>query len=137
MSTADIDRIRKHYGALRDEELLRTAVLEGGTLVAPAQEVVRDVLLQRFGPPLDLVQREQERTGKLWGRIQQIQTFSRLRGPHEPVLGGGRDVPPYDGVVLLADRGLGFVPSSPPRPEEIFPTLPQDGPMVGGPPRRH
>jgi len=131
VSTADIDRIRKHYGALRDEELLRTAVLEGGTLVAPAQEVVRDVLLQRFGPPLDLVQRERERTGKLWGRIQQIQTFSRLRGPHEPVLGGGRDVPPYDGVVLLADQGLGFVPSSPPRPEEIFPTLPQDGPMSG------
>ncbi len=123
MSTADIDRIRDHYGALRDGELLRAAVLEGGTLVTEAQEVVREVVRQRFGTPADLVQREREQLGKVWGRIQQVQTFSRLRGPNEPVLGGGRDIPPYDGVIFLTDSGFGFVPSSPPRPEEIFPTL--------------
>jgi hypothetical protein len=123
VNNADIDSIRKHYGSLRDGELLRAAVLEGGTLIAPAQEVVREVVLERLGPPAALVQRHLEQMGKVWGRIQQVQTFSRLRGPNEPVLGGGRDVPPYDGVIFLADRGLGFVPSSPPRPEEIFPTL--------------
>jgi hypothetical protein len=128
VSTADIDSIRKHYGALRDGELLRAAVLEGGTLVAPAQEMVRDVVHQRFGTPAALVQRERKHTGNRWGRIQQVQTFSRLRGPHEPVL-GVRGVPPYDGVILLSDQGVGFVPSAPPRPEEIFPSLPERGPI--------
>lgn len=130
MSKADLDRIREHYGALRDGELLRAAVGEGGTLVASAQEVVRDVVQQRLGAPADLVQSERRRTGRLWGRIGQVQTFSRLRGPNEPVL-GGRDVPPYDGMILLTDQGLGFVPSSPPALTELFPTLPEpdQGPM--------
>ena len=55
MSRADPDTIREHYGALRDGELLRAAVREGGTLVEPAQEVVREVVQQRLGTPAELV----------------------------------------------------------------------------------
>ena len=123
MSTVDLERIRAHYAALRDGELLRVAMVEGGALVPAAQEVVQEVVRQRFGTPAELIQREREKTGSLWGRIQQVQTFTRLRGPLEPVL-GGRDVPPYAGVILLTNQGFGFVPSDPPNPREIFPTLP-------------
>lgn len=123
MSTVDLDKIREHYRALRDGELLRVAMVEGGGLVSAAQEVVQEVVQLRFGTPAELIQREREKTGSLWGRIQQVQTFTRLRGPLEPVL-GSRDVPPYAGVILLTLQGFGFVPSDPPNPREIFPTLP-------------
>jgi len=85
-----------------------------------------------LGTPTELLTREREITGQLWGRLQQVQTLTRLRGPLEPML-GTRDVPPYDGVILLFDQGLGFVPTSPPNPEELFPTLrdldPDHGPL--------
>lgn len=126
MSTADLDRIHQHYLALRDDALLRTAILEGGTLVEPAQEVVRGVVEERLGRPVALVTGATESMGKLWGRIQQVRTFSRLRGPQDPVL-GSQDVSPGDGVLLLSDGGLGFVPLSPPPPAELFPTLPEPG----------
>ncbi len=126
MSNADLERILKHYRALHDDELLRAAILEGGTLVEPAQQVVRQVALDRLGTPAAMLSTAGASMGKLWGRIQQVRTFSRLRGPQDPVL-GVRDVSPADGVILLSDRGLGFVPLSPPRPEELFPTLPEPG----------
>lgn len=126
MSQANVDRIRQHYEALHDDELLRTAILEGGTLVEPAQEVVRKVVEERLGRPVALVTGATGSMGKLWGRIQEVRTFTRLRGPLDPVL-GARDVSPGDGVLLLSDRGLGFVPLSPPPPTELFPTLPEPG----------
>ena len=128
MTGIDSKAIRKHFLELRDDVLLEEALLRSEGMSEAAQEVACDVLNERLGGTSALLERERKRSGRLWGRIMEVRTFTQLRGEGEPVL-GGRDIPPFDGVVLLSDQGLGFLPV-PPQPLPDGVSLPEDdGPI--------
>jgi hypothetical protein len=111
-------QLKERFAALRDEDLLRQALVRTAELRPEAQVVIAEVLQERFGPYRVLAAQEVERAGQLIGRIRQVKGFSRLRAPGEPVL-GGPDVPPYDGILFLATGGLGFMPRDT-APEQTF-----------------
>jgi len=117
-STVDIQLLRERLSVLRDDELLRQALLAPGDFTLEALGVLAEILAERFGPFSALWKREVERTGNLVARLPDVRGFARLRGPGEPVL-GGPDVPPYDGMLFLATGGVGFVPTSA-SPDTVF-----------------
>lgn len=131
MDVFDRQTLRARYGGLRDDALLREALRESGDLVLPAREEIAEALSRRFGPFDGLVAREAARAGSLWGRIHHTLGFARLRAPGEPML-GGRDVPPYDGILFLATGGLGFLPTSASSAETFLDFAPEalEGPIA-------
>lgn len=114
----DPQLLRQRLLELRDDELLRQALLDPCALLPGAQAVLAEVLAARVGTFAALWDREMERTGALVSRLPDVRGFARLRAPGEPVL-GGRDVPPYDGILFLATGGVGFLPTSA-SPDTVF-----------------
>lgn len=114
----DPQLVRQRFSQLRDNELLRQALLSPCDLLPAAQAALAEVLAVRFGPFSTLWEREMARTGDLVARLPDVRGFARLRGRGEPVL-GGRDVPPYDGMLFLTTGGVGFLPTSA-SPDTVF-----------------
>jgi len=131
MSQMSREELKKRYCELQDDALLREALIGAGELTPLGREAIAEALASRFGPYRELSGREVDRAGQLVGRLHDTRGFARLRAPGEPLL-GGRDVPPYDGILFLATGGLGFLPTSAPAEQAFVDFAPaaQSGPIA-------